>query len=402
LNEITPKPNVKGDHKMNTDRIRCLAVGSMFAIAALVLLLSASAQKSLAQGPWLGPGLSGAVYTLSNQPTGNSVIVFDRAADGTLTLVGSFPTGGTGFVGGPLGTIDPLGSQGSVVLNESNRLLFAVNAGSNSVSEFAVDGDSLILLNTVTSGGTLPISVAVHGRLVYVLNAGGTPNISGFTMDFRTNKLVPLAGSARPLAGGTAANPAEVSFSLDGSVLMVTEKGDQLVDTYTVNWDGTVSGPISNLSSGPTPFGFEFTHSRIALVAEAGGSSDALSSYRADENGKLDLITGSLLDGQKASCWAIVTSDGRYDYVINAGSSDISGYAVSAEGYLTLLNPTAAVTASGSAPTDPALSSDSHFLYVRDDALGEVHGFRVEVDGSLTPVSDTGGIPAGDEGMAAR
>ncbi len=386
---------------MDTDRIRFLVIHSMFAIAVLGLLLDVSAQKSLAQGPGLGPGLSGAVYTLSNQPTGNSIIVFDRAADGTLTLVGSFPTGGTGFVGGPLGKVDPLGSQGSVVLNESNRLLFAVNAGSNSVSEFAVDGDSLILLNTVTSGGTLPISVAVHGRLLYVLNAGGTPNISGFTIDFRTNKLVPLAGSARPLAGGTAANPAEVSFSLDGSVLMVTEKGDQLIDTYTVNRDGTVSGPISNHSNGPSPFGFEFTHSRIALVAEAGGSSDALSSYSTEEDGHLNVITGSLLNGQAASCWAIVTSDGRYAYVINAGSSDISSYAVSAEGILTLLDPTAAVTGLGSAPTDAALSSDSHFLYVRDDALGGVHGFRAEADGSLTPVSDTGGIPAGDEGMAA-
>ncbi|HTV55174.1 MAG TPA: 3-carboxymuconate cyclase, partial [Terriglobia bacterium] len=151
---------------MNTDRIRRLLVPSTLAFTVLALLLGVSPQESLAQR------FSGAVYTLTNGSTGNSVIVFDRAADGRLTLAGSFPTGGTGTGTGTL-PVDPLGSQGSVVLNGSDQLLFAVNAGSNSVSEFAVDGDSLTHLNTVSSGGAMPISVAVHGSLVYVLNASG-------------------------------------------------------------------------------------------------------------------------------------------------------------------------------------------------------------------------------------
>jgi 6-phosphogluconolactonase len=382
---------------MHKDRIRGLVGRCTCAIAVLALLLGVSAQKSSAQG------FSGAVYTLSNQPTGNSVIVFDRAADGTLTLAGSYPTGGTGITPPPFANVDPLQSQGSVVLSRSGRLLFAVSAGSNQVSVFAVEGDGLNLLNTISSGGTMPVSAAVHGNLVYVLNAGGTPNITGFTIDPRTNKLVPLPSSARPLAGGTAAAPAEVSFSLDGSVLMVTEKGDQLIDTYTVNRDGTVSGPVSNHSSGPTPFGFEFTHRSIALVSEANAAtSNALSSYKAEENGQLESITGSLSNGQKAACWAIVTNDGRYAYVINAGSSDISLYAVSQEGYLTLLDPTAALTGTGSTPTDPALSNDSQFLYIRDAGLNVVHGFRVEADGSLTPIGTTSGNPTGGQGLAAR
>lgn len=389
--------SVKGDHKMYTYRIRRLLVTSTFSVALLALLLGVSAQKSLAQG------LPGAVYTLSNQPTGNSVIVFDRAADGTLTLVGSFPTGGTGTGAGPTFVlqVDPLGSQGAIVLSRSKRLLFALSAGSNQVSAFTVDGDRLYFLNTISSGGKMPVSVAVHGSLVYVLNAGGTPNISGFTIDPRTNHLVPLGGSERPLAGGSAANPAEVSFSLDGSVLMVTEKGTQTIDTYTVNRDGTVSGPISNHSSGPAPFGFEFTHRSLAIVAESGATA-ALSSYRADGNGQLELITGSMPNGQQASCWAIVTSDGRYAYSINTGSGTISSYEVSPDGYLTLLNPAAAVTGSGSAPTDPALSSDSKFLYVRDPGLNTVDAFRVEADGSLAPVGTTAGVPTGGQGLAAR
>lgn len=388
---------------MYTDRIRCLLVSSTFAFAMLAFLLGASPPKGLAQDESFSRGHSGAVYTLSNQVSGNSVIVFDRAADGTLTLAGSYPTGGTGITPPPFANVDPLQSQGAVVLSRSGRLLFAVSAGSNQVSAFAIEGDSLSLLNTISSGGEMPVSVAVHGSLVYVLNAGGTPNITGFTIDPRTNKLVPLPGSARHLAGGIAAAPAEVSFSLDGSVLMVTEKGDQLIDTYSVNRDGTVSGPISNHSSGPTPFGFEFTHRSIALVSEANAAAtNALSSYRAEENGQLEVITGSLSNGQKAACWAVVTNDGRYAYVINAGSSTISSYEVSREGYLTLLDPTAAFTGTGSTPTDPAFSSDSKFLYVRDGALGVVFGYQVGSDGSLTPIGTTPGNPTGGQGLAAR
>jgi 6-phosphogluconolactonase len=406
---------------MTTNRIRRLSLRSTFAFALLPLLLGVSAQKNWAQGESPSEGHPGAVYTLTNQPSGNSVIVFDRAADGTLMLAGSYPTGGTGTGAGSTfpTMVDPLGGQGAVVLSRSNRVLFAVSAASNQVSAFAVDGDRLDLLNTISSGGTMPVSVAVYGNLVYVLNAGGTPNITGFTIDPRTNKLVPLAGSARPLAGGSAANPAEVSFSLDGSVLMVTEKGPaapvpgfllgltHTIDTYTVNRNGTVSGPISNHSSGSTPFGFEFTHRGLAIVSEAGPplspvGPNALSSYRVDENGKLELITGSLNNGQAATCWAIVTSDGRYAYSINTGSGTISSYEVSPEGHLTLLDPTAASPGSGSTPTDPALSNDGRFLYVRDPLLNTVDAFRVEANGSLTPLGTTKGVPTGGQGLAAR
>lgn len=392
---------VKGDYKVHIEQKGCPVLFVAAAAAVLALLLGVSAQKGLAQGKKFSNSRSGAVYSLTNQPSGNSVVVFDRAADGTLTLAGSYPTGGTGVSPGTTFVlkVDPLGSQGAVVLNRSNRLLFAVSAGSNQVSAFAIDGDRLNLLNTISSGGIRPVSVAVHGGLVYVLNAGGTPNITGFTIDPRTNKLVPLAGSARPLAGGSAAVPAEVSFNLDGSLLMVTEKGTQTIDIYTVNRDGTASGPISNHSSGSRPFGFEFAHGNLVIVSEAG--PNALSSYKARENRQFELITGSLENGQIGTCWAVVTNDGRYAYSANAGGT-ISSYEVSPEGYLSLLDPTAAVPGSGSAPTDAALSSDSKFLYVRDGNLGVVYGYRIESDGSLTPVGTTEGIPTGGQGLAAR
>ena len=376
---------------------RSLPVRGMLAIVVFVVLFGISSSEAWAEDNDRGSGgPSGAVYVGTNQSTGNAVIVFHRAPDGTLSLRGSFPTGGSGIGTGA----DPLGSQGSVVLDQSNRLLFVVNAASNDFSVFAVVGDTLHLLDKVSSGGTRPISIAVHERLVYVLNAGGTPNIAGFVIDPKTNHLVPLPGSQRGLAGGSSANPAQVGFSLDGEVLTVTEKGTQTIDTYTVNDDGYVSGPISNHSNGGTPFGFEFTHGNVAIVSEAG--PNALSSYKAGESGALKLVTGSLANGQAATCWALVTSDGRYAYSVNAGNGTISSYAASPDGILALLNPVAATTGTGSTPTDAALSTDSKFLYVRDGGLNLVHGFRVEANGSLTPVGTTGGLPANGQGIAAR
>ena len=195
----------------------------------------------------LAQGRTGDVYVLTNQSSGNSVTVFHRDAQGRLTPVGSFATGGNGAGTGP----DPLGSQNPLVLSGDNRLLFAVNAGSNSITNFAVSGDRLIWLSTVASGGTMPVSVTVRGSLVYVLNAGGTPNISGFTIDPRTSKLVPLPGATQDLPGGKGAAPAEVSFDSHGSVLIVTEKGTNSIDTFTVNSEGIAQPGVSNPSSAP-------------------------------------------------------------------------------------------------------------------------------------------------------
>ena len=211
--------------------IRSLVSRCFHAMSGLALLVG------LVPAPALADDLPGAVYVLSNQSTGNSVLVYHRNVDGTLSTVShSFPTGGTGMGTGG----DPLASQGAVVV--SWGLLFAVNAGSNDISMFQVSGDKLVLLDKAPSGGQMPVSIAVHGLLVYVLNAGGTPNISGFLIEPFRHRLFPLPKSQRPLAGGSAAKPAEVSFSAQGDVLLVTEKGTKTIDTYRVNFLGYTSG----------------------------------------------------------------------------------------------------------------------------------------------------------------
>jgi 6-phosphogluconolactonase len=369
---------------IDANPIRSSAVRSLVAAAGLALLAGpASATEE-------GQDSAGAVYVLSNQSTANSVLVYARDSNGNLTYSSSFPTGGTGAGTGG----DPLGSQGSLTL--ASGLLFAVNAGSNDLSMFAVRGNDLVLLDRQLSGGQEPVSIAVNGFHVYVVNAGGTPNISGFLIDPFRGHLVPLPNSQRPLAGGTLANPGDINFSADGSILLVSEKGTKLIDTYRVDFRGYASGPISNASSGVTPFGFSVTSRGYAIVAEAG--SNTASSYEIGHRADLELVSGSVALGEEAPCWLVTTQDGRYAYTANAGSGTISSLAVAPNGVLSLIDPAASILA---APLDLAMTGNNRFLYVRE-GTGAVSGFRVASDGSLTPVGSWSGLPAGAQGIAAR
>jgi 6-phosphogluconolactonase (cycloisomerase 2 family) len=360
----------------------------------VVALLTTCIQPGRAAGP------SGDVYVMTNQSSGNSVMVFHRDAAGMLTFSATFASGGNGAGTGA----DPLGSQGALVLSEDQRLLFAVNAGSDSVSVFAVRGDRLKLLDTVPSGGAMPVSLAVQHGLVYVLNAAGTPNISGFFIDPETNRLAPLEGSTQDLPGGAAAAPAEVSFTPDGSALVVTEKGTSSIATFALD-KGRPAAGVSFPSSGATPFGFSFGHDDVLIVSDAAGGpagTAAVSSYAVDEGGNVAVISPALGDTQKAACWLVVPRNGRFAYTANAASNSISQYGVSEDGNLTLLDAVAASTGTGSTPTDMALSGNSHFLYTRDGGKGAVSGFRIGADGALTPIATAAGVPAGSQGIAAR
>ena len=134
----------------------------------------------------------GVVLTLSNQVAGNAVLVFNRDAHGSLTPAGSVPTNGVGTGAG-------LGSQGALAYSSDGNLLFVVNAGSNTVTSFRVSGSALTYASTASSGGTTPISLTANDGLLYVLNAGGTGNISG--LRYASNgTLTPIAGSTRALS----------------------------------------------------------------------------------------------------------------------------------------------------------------------------------------------------------
>ena len=361
---------------------------------SIALVLAVAGLAVGASGAMARSGSDGAVYTLTNSTAGNAVKVFHRASDGSLTPGGEFATGGVGTGGG-------LGNQGALVLDD--RHLFAVNPGSDSISAFKVRETGLVLVGTVASGGDLPISVTVEDGLLYVLNAGGAGNISGFEYSKRKG-LSPIAGSARPLSG-SGVGPAQVSFDPDGELLVVTEKNTNLIDVYEVDdRSGIARGPSSHASSGATPFGFGFDERDHLIVSEAfGGATDqsAVSSYEVDDE-ELEPITKSASTTETAACWIVVTDNGRFTYTTNTGSASISGYRISRNGKLTLLDADGRTGVTGPGPIDMALSRGSRFLYSLNSGDGTISGFRVGADGSLAPIGGASGLPGGANGLAAR
>src|SRR5262245_30669143 len=184
------------------------------------------------------------VYLQTNEAGANRVLAFERLADGRLVPLRPVETGGRGS-GTP-----HLPSQGSVVLAAPDRLL-VTNAGSDEITLLAVGADGAPeRLHTLPSGGVGPRSVAVHGDLVYVLNAGGA-TVAGFRL--AGDRLEPLAGSRREL--GADADPAQVGFSPDGAKLVVTERGADAIVVFPVGADGLLGEPTTVPSSGPTPYG---------------------------------------------------------------------------------------------------------------------------------------------------
>lgn len=334
----------------------------------------------------------GAVYTITNSPAGNEVLVYGRTADGALAYQDAFATGGSGSGAG-------LGSQTAVILSENNQFLFVVNAGSSEISSFAVSADGLELVDVVDSGGLLPVSLTKYKDWLYVLNAGGSGNISGFHVG-QDGSLTPLAGSTQPVSnGGAGAAPglAQVAFNSDGSALVVTEKTTNLIDTYEVV-DGLAGAPVTHPSEGTTPFGFAFDRHNHAIVSEA--ATGSVSSYEIDGSG-FEVVSSAVVNGQAAACWIALSKNGKFAYTTNAASGTISSYAIGQDGSLTLLDPTAGITGPGSTPLDMAFSNNGQYLYTLGAGSHTITVFEFNADGSLT-VQGNVSVPAGVAGLAAR
>jgi 6-phosphogluconolactonase len=339
--------------------------------------------------------MSPAAYVQTNNATDNEVIAFRRAQDGSLAQAGCYSAGGRGT------GVPHLASAGSVVLSDDGRWLLVVNAGSDELSLFAVLPDGLQLADRVRSGGSKPTSVAISGPLVYVLN-NGTPNISGFKLT--DGKLTELAGSARPLSSANA-DPAQISFTPSGEVLIATERGTNSISSYVLDQRGYAQGPTTVKSSGQTPYGFGVTQDGLLIVSEAFGGATgaaAASSYAVSGAGELTMMSGSVGDTRSEVCWVALTKDDRFAYVTNFGDGTVSCYEITADGSLKLHDPVAGSNGHGRKGfRDEAISGDGRYLYAIDTDAQKLVGWAVGQDGHLTPAGEFGGVPDTVAGLAA-
>jgi hypothetical protein len=345
-------------------------------------------------GPAAASSGQSAVFVQTNAADGNTIVAYDSA----LEPAGRYPTGGNG--GALTGAVvDRLASQGSLTLDRAHGLLYAVNAGSNTVTVFGVRGTRLTKLQVIGSGGAFPVSIATHGDLVYVLNARAGGTVQGFRR--AGSRLIRVPSWNRGLGLDPAATPefthtpGQVAFSPDGSQLLVTTKAaSNAVDVFAVARSGGLSkSPAVNVEDGAVPFAAAFDRRGRLVLAEAG--LNAVATFDLHHNGTITALD-TAKTGQAGTCW-IVIANGTF-YASNAGSGTVSAYRAGRNGELTALG----TTATDAGTVDAAASPDGRHLYVQTGAKGIVDAYRINADGSLTPTgSATVPGSAGGEGIAA-
>jgi 6-phosphogluconolactonase (cycloisomerase 2 family) len=340
-----------------------------------------------------------ALFVETDASAGNSVLSYTRGTDGTVSYVATYPTGGTGAAAAG-SAADPLASPGGLALADNGNELLAVNAGSDTVSVFAVFGPYLHLIQQVPTNGNFPVSISVHNNLVAVLNSGGTGSVTQYQLQW--GRLV-ATGQTRSLGLSNTTPPnflagaGQVGYSPNGQFLIVSTKAStSSFEVFSVGFNGNLSSsPTVTPSTNAVPFAFTFdAHGRLVAV-EASNSS--VSTYSINPNGSLSPI-GTVSEAGHALCW-IAGAQG-YFFGSNAGSGTVSSFSVSASGVPAVLNATAATTHPGT--TDSATSPDGQFLYVESGGAGALDAFAVNANGTLTPLETLWNLPTPYEGIAVN
>ncbi|MHC8562366.1 lactonase family protein [Streptomyces albidoflavus] len=288
-------------------------------------------------------------------------------------------------------------SQGSLAYVPEESILIAANSGSGTVSVFEVDGPKLTLRQVTPSGGGFPASIAVHGGIAYVLNAGTGGSVQGFTID--GPRLEPIAGSRRELGLSTDrsqlqySTPGQAGFTDDGSRLVVTTKANGSLQVFDVDDDGLLSAePVTNDRSPSAPFAFTTAENGRLVVADGTNTVDTFTLWKDNTVQPADSTdTGEMGTGR-------IARDGGTVYVSHSGSDALTAYQVDDAGRLT----PAGRTATGAGPTDLAVSPAGDYLYVQTSENGGVETYRIGPDGGLTRTGTTivpGAV--GGEGIVA-
>ncbi len=399
---------------VRTPRLWLIALLSFFAAAVL-----APAVAAARHGGAHTPALRGAVYTQTNAAPDNQVVVFARAARGTIREIQRVSTGGAGATSTPPFGFPIVDSQGPVELTDDGRLLFAVNAGSDTISSFRVAANgALTLVEQESSNGDLPISVDSRRGLLYVLNElSGT--ISGFYYNAR-GYMTPIPGSTESLSvPGPSGVSAQIGFDATGRALTVTMRLANTIDTFVLGDDDTPGPATSNPSSGATPFGFAYDRRNTLVVSNAGSAGNppnfmdptqfvgSGSTYTLGRSGGLTPRDVEPANG-RATCWVVITRNGRYAYMTNTLSASVTRFLITRGRQLRRLGTTPTTTTGGSA--DMALSRDSRYLYVLSalepisgPMTGSIDVYRIGRRGSLRLIQGTpSNLPVGVSGLAAR
>jgi hypothetical protein len=335
------------------------------------------------------PKVTGAVYTETNGAAKNEVVAFAQYSDGSLKQVQTIATGGKGGVQaqpetGPClpppagqGKCPNLDTQGEVETGANGKLLFVVNAGSNTVTSFQVTHAGLVKADVAKSGGVFPLSLTTHGSLLYVLNANSA-NIQGFKFN-AAGQMTPIKGSNQKLAPNVFPGLSrQVAFDNSGKWLVVSKFGNPFapggpspansMDTFKVGASGAAGPAITSNATVPLPFSINFDSADNLILTEVGNptATGFVDTFKLLPTGHLAPIQSAPTSSAgNAPCWGQLTKKG-YLYVTNADALGPNGATVAifkvSGGHLTFMGTTPQINET--LKTDEALSADQKYLYV--------------------------------------
>ena len=382
------------------------------------------------------------VYTETDNsnPGQNAVIAYRRTADGQVTEIGSFQTGGTG-VADPQGLLGPDDSDKEVIASPDGKLLFAVNQGSNSVAVFRVRSNgSLDLVNdrAFGSGGTEPVSLSIADGRLYVVNRGDevqgqpatiAPTITVFEIG-RRGVLTQDVDATTTLAVGLS--PSQLLISPRSNLAFLDTftppplnnvPGANEVVPFRIAADGKLvpipSGGVGAPVTPPLLLGLAEHPTQNIIYAGLTGANQ-VGVFTFDGGGNLKLAGTAPVQGQ-APCWTLVSPDGKILYTVDTGTNSVGVFSLAnplhpAQIQEFVLGGPQNPTNNPAAPSETtdfefALDPSGKALYVIDhqtDDAGNfpqgnaLHVLTVAADGTLSegtgsPLFLPPGIPAGAE-----
>ncbi|KAJ7499691.1 hypothetical protein FB451DRAFT_1073941 [Mycena latifolia] len=302
-----------------------------------ILLILASALSTAASTPPARKTMSpagydhtqtvGAAYFMTNEPSGNYLVSATIGSHAKLALYEAVYTGGKGAHGLPAPPgLDPLFSQGSVQVSPAHNFVANVNAGSNTVSVFAIDpfnpAQLFMIGKPVSSSGEFPTSLAINqaGNKVCVVNGGKINGVSCYHFDFWKG-LTPLKNSIRSLklnqttpATGPPNTPSQIIFSPDEKQLIVSVKAGFLA-VWDILADGSLSSTFQTVSGGVLPFSLLFVPEKNAIIASDPGAGYAI--FNLDTKKTVSIT----IPNQKANCWSTYSKESGNFYMIDVGAS---------------------------------------------------------------------------------
>ncbi|NOX43972.1 MAG: lactonase family protein [Gammaproteobacteria bacterium] len=178
--------------------------------------------------------------------------------------------------------------------------------------------------------GKNPSAIAIHplSNVVYVANKTSN-NISSFQLNTKTQQFMSVKGSPYSVNK----SPSAITFDTNGRFLYITNQGSNKMSVFEVNTDSgmLIQTNSTHFSTGPEPLTITIDPSdRYAYVLNTGDNSISLFRYRTADSPLIDNLSrvGGVFQTGDKPVSLTVDSSGRFLYVANKNTKNISAYLV--------------------------------------------------------------------------